>query len=151
MTRRKLSFVLALMLSTSIVHTVAAQERQQSSGARASSEEHHGSMGDADFDAFHDRLHPLQHDALPQNDFARIRRDARDLVLAGRRITRRDAPAALTSDSDVAKFCDEQARFADALKRFDRAAQRNDDRELKRSFSAVHDTFEELAYLVRRR
>lgn len=142
-----LTFAFALALTST---AGVAQQQQQATPQQQSShaEEAHGSMGDAAFDRFHDLLHPLQHDAVPQNDYARIRRDGRDLVLAGRRITNNVVPATV---ADTAKFCDEQARFELALKEFDRAARRKDDAELKRSFASVHDTFEELASLIRRR
>jgi cytochrome c556 len=120
----------------------------QEQGREQAFKERHEAFSNADFDRFHDILHPLQHEALPKNDFATIRREARRLVTAGRPLTRMAVPPGI---AETAKFCEEQARFTDALKRFDRAAQRKDDNALKRSYIQVHDTFEEMAHLLPRR
>lgn len=125
----------------------APQEQQQQRG-HADGGRSHGAFDNTDFDRFHDVLHPLQHDALPQNDYAAMRREARRLVSAGRVLTKGFVPAGVT---DTVKFCDEQARFADALKSFDRAAKGKDDALLKASFTRVHDTFEEMAHMLPRR
>lgn len=140
-----LSLLLATMPMSGIAH--AAQTHQQQT-QHAEEKGDHGAFNNADFDRFHDVLHPLQHDALPKNDFATIRREAKRLVAAGRPLTRGFVPAGVT---DSAKFCEEMANFADALKRFDRDAKRKDDEAMKRSYIRVHDTFEEMAHMLPRR
>ncbi len=149
MTLRTLTLSLALLTTINMSGIARAtplmqeQQRTHADGGRA-----HSAFNNTDFDRFHDILHPLQHEALPQNDMARIRREAKRLVTAGRPLTRMMIPLGV---EDTAKFCDEQARFADALKRFDRAAKRDDDTAMKRDYIAVHDTFEEMAHLLPRR
>jgi len=152
MTTRTLSFALLAATSLSgVAHatphfTPRAQEHQKA--VHADGGQAHSAFNNTDFDRFHDVLHPLQHDALPKNDFATIRREAKRLVAAGRPLTRGYVPAGVT---DTAKFCEELANFADALKRFDRDAKRKDDEAMKRSYIRVHDTFEEMAHLLPRR
>ena len=146
--RRTPSIALALALlvagaSATTFATVPVQEQQRGHAE----EKHHGAFNNTDFDRFHGVLHPLQHEALPKNDFQTIRREAKRLVAAGRPLTRMVIPVGIT---DTAKFCEEQARFTDALKQFDRAAKRNDDEALKRTYVRVHDTFEEMAHLLPR-
>lgn len=149
-----INFTLALSLAllttnatTAAAATPRAPQEQQQRG-HADGGHSHGAFNNTDFDRFHDVLHPLQHDALPQNDYAAMRREARRLVAAGRVLTKGFVPAGVT---DTVKFCDEQARFADALKSFDRAAKGKDDERLKASFTRVHDTFEEMAHMLPRR
>lgn len=153
MTRRTLILSLTLFAVVNFgsnarattLFTAGTQERQRehADGGRA-----HSAFNNPPFDRFHDILHPLQHEALPKNDFATIRREARRLVAAGRPLARMVIPLGI---EDTAKFCEEQARFDDALKRFDRDAKRSDDAALKRSYTLVHDTFEEMAHLLPRR
>jgi hypothetical protein len=152
-TRNTLSFALlaAASLSGGIAHATphfAPQTQEHQTGKHADGGKAHSAFNNAEFDRFHDILHPLQHEALPKNDFATIRREAKRLVAAGRPLTRGFVPAGVT---DTAKFCEELANFADALKRFDRDAKRKDDEAMKRSYIRVHDTFEEMAHLLPRR
>jgi hypothetical protein len=49
-------------------------------------------FGVKEYDAFHDLLHPLEHEAVPKNDFARIRSEAKELTRRGDAITRLGVP-----------------------------------------------------------
>lgn len=152
MKKRTLTLSLALLAATHLtgnpVATAKAKHLAQEQGREHAGQKRHGAFNNVDFDRFHDILHPLEHEALPKNDFATIRREARRLVTAGRPLTRMVIPLGV---EDTAKFCEEQARFSDALKRFDRDARKNDNAALKRSYTLVHDTFEEMAHLLPRR
>jgi hypothetical protein len=99
-----------------------------------------------EYELFHDVLHPLQDEALPQEDFRRIRMMASDIVTRGKAIVKLGVPEAPKAN---------RREFAKALKRFDKALARfkNDARtgsnnRLKESYTAVHDSFEKLADLV---
>jgi len=98
------------------------------------------------YDQFHAILHPLQHEALPQGDFQRIRSMANELVTRGKAIVMMEVP-------DAAK--DDRRKFAKKLKEFDKAlagfksdAKTGDNTKLKKSYIAVHDSFEKLADFV---
>jgi hypothetical protein len=99
-----------------------------------------------EYELFHDVLEPLQHEALPQSDFRRIRSMANELVSRGKAIVKLGVPEAPKSN---------RREFAKALRKFDKAlaklktrARKGSDTKLKKSFSAVHDSFEKLADLV---
>ncbi len=113
----------------------------------AEAQDKHG-FGVAAFDRFHDVLHPLQHEALPNNDFKTIRTQAATLARLGRPLVKMKAPHNIT---DRAKFTSEQKRFGRALRDYQQAAARDNDDELKTSYIAVHDSFEELAQLLPRK
>ena len=51
-----------------------------------------GGFGVKEYDAFHDVLHPLEHEALPKGDFARIRSQAKELTERGDAIVRLGVP-----------------------------------------------------------
>lgn len=99
-----------------------------------------------EYELFHDVLEPMQHGALPQGDFARIRSMANELVSRGRAIVKLGVPSA--PKVERRKFIAARTRFDKALARFKADAKRNDDTKLKKSFTAVHDSFEELADLA---
>ncbi len=105
------------------------------------------SFGVAAFDRFHEVLHPLQHDALPKGDYKTIRARAAKLVSLGKPLTNMAAPR---GTSDISLFKNKQKAFAKALSNFKRDARRGTDEQLKISYSAVHDSFEELVGLLPR-
>jgi hypothetical protein len=121
------------------------------SPARASSpartEDH---FGIKQYNEFHDVLHPLEHEALPARDFARIRSKAGELVRRGRAIVRFGVPKNLEA-KQAYEFRKELRKFSKALSLFDRAAKRDKDTQLESSFSAVHDSFEMLVGMLPRK
>lgn len=102
-----------------------------------------------EYDEFHKVLHPLEHEALPKNDFATIRARAGELVTLGQAITKLGVPRATKRD-DVEEFKKELKKFRSALTRFRSAAKSGTDEQLKTSYSAVHDSFEMLAAMLPR-
>ena len=99
---------------------------------------------------FHDLLHPLQHEALPQKDFARFRSNATKLVRRGQAIVRVGAPRGTAKDK-IAEFRKELRKFDAALKTFRKAARNGTDAEVEASFSSVHDSFEMLVGMLPRK
>jgi hypothetical protein len=102
-----------------------------------------------EYEEFHDVLHPLQHEALPNGDFKRIRAEANELVKRGEAILKLGVPAGVT-EQNVKEFREELKRFGDALAKFKTDADTGTDAQLKESYSAVHDSFEMLAALLPR-
>ena len=98
---------------------------------------------------FHDVLHPLQHEALPKRDFARIRSKASEFVKLGESIVKLGVPKG-TAVEKTAEFKKELAKFNTALKQFKKHAKNGSDAQLEASFSGVHDSFEMLAGMLPR-
>ena len=99
-----------------------------------------------EYENFHDVLHPLEHEALPQGDFARIRSKATELVKLGKAIVKLGVPPA--PKASRREFAKARSEFDRALARFKIDAKTGSDSRLKQSYSAVHDSFEKLADLV---
>jgi hypothetical protein len=107
-------------------------------------------FGVKEYDAFHDLLHPLEHEAVPKNDFARIRSEAKELTRRGDAITRLGVPKGIKA-GQVEEFKKHLNDFAAALVKFSADAESGTDADLKTSFAAVHDLFEELAHSLPRK
>ena len=101
------------------------------------------------YDDFHHVLHPLEHEALPKNDFATIRGRASELVKLGEGITKLGVPPG-TKAENRDEFKKELKKFKDALAKFRKASKSGSNDELKTTFSAVHDSFEMLAGMLPR-
>lgn len=102
------------------------------------------------YDEFHEVLHPLEHEALPNNDFGRIRKQSATLIKHGREIVKVGVPDGTASDKQ-AEFKKELAKFNSALNKFRTHARRGSNAQLKTSYSAVHDSFEMLAAMLPRK
>jgi hypothetical protein len=103
-----------------------------------------------EYNVFHDLLHPLEHEAVPEKDFQRIRSNAAELVKRGEAIVRAGIPRG-TAERYVADFRKELKKFKAALKRLRKDAKRGTDTQLEASFSDVHDSFEMLAGMLPRK
>lgn len=108
------------------------------------------SFGFKEYDAFHDVLHPLEHEALPKGDFAKIRSDAKELIKHGDAIVKLGVPRG-TRAENVEEFKKQLDEFAKALVKFGADAESGTDADLKASYSSVHDLFEELARMLPRK
>lgn len=101
------------------------------------------------YEEFHDVLHPLEHEALPNNDFGRIRKQSATLIKHGREIVKVGVPNGTAAEKQ-AEFRKELAKFSSALNKFRTHARRGSNSQLKTSYSAVHDSFEMLAAMLPR-
>lgn len=97
-----------------------------------------------EYEQFHDVLHPLEHEALPQKDYRRIRNHAKELVRLGNAILKLGVPQISRVPEEMEK---ELKEFRKALSRFDRDANVGSNARLHKSYSVVHDSFEKLARL----
>lgn len=136
-----------------VVFTVFATASFPNSFAGTTSlQEDHGKkhgFGVKQYDAFHDVLHPLQHEALPKNDFQTIRAKSSELAKHGKAIVKLGVPRR-TSAENRPEFSRELKKFSAALTKFRNDARRGTDDQLKGSYNAVHDSFEMLAALLPR-
>lgn len=103
-----------------------------------------------EYEEFHRVLHVLQHEALPQKDFQRIRANAGELVKHGEAIVKLGVPSG-TAAKNVEEFRKELKKFDDALVKFREHAKAGTDQQLEGSFSSVHDSFEVLAGMLPRK
>lgn len=103
-----------------------------------------------EYDRFHDVLRPLQHEALPNKDFQRIRSNAAELIKLGKAIVKVGVPSGIAK-TNVEKFRLELTKFKKALNKFSQEAKAGSDSRLETSFSAVHDSFELLAEMLPRK
>jgi hypothetical protein len=118
----------------------------------SASAQHHGNkhgLSVQQYEDFHDVLHPLEHEALPKGDFARIRSQAALLAKRGNAIVKLGVPGGV-SDANREAFATELNKFKEALAKFKSDAKESTDEQLKMSYSAVHDSFEMLAGMLPR-
>lgn len=101
------------------------------------------------YEQFHDVLHPLEHEALPNKDFRRIRNKAPELIRRGKAIVAVGVPAG-TKEERKAEFATELKKFDKALSKLRTDARKGSNTKLKASYSAVHDSFEMLAAMLPR-
>jgi hypothetical protein len=101
------------------------------------------------YDDFHDILHHLQHEALPNKDFKEIRAKSALLTRHGRAIVKLGVPRG-TSKENRAEFMKELNKFNKALTKYRSDARHGTDTQLEASYSAVHDSFEMLAAMLPR-
>ncbi|HKO59948.1 MAG TPA: hypothetical protein VJV03_02210, partial [Pyrinomonadaceae bacterium] len=101
------------------------------------------------YEEFHDVLHPLEHEALPNKDYRRIRSQSGELVKRGKAIIKTGVPDALTGDKR-SEFVLEMSTFNAALNQLKTVARRGSNSKLARSYSAVHDSFEKLMHMLPR-
>ena len=106
-----------------------------------------GGFGVKEYDAFHDVLHPLEHEALPKGDFARIRAQAKELTKRGEAIVKLGVPNGIKAEK-TEQFKKQLDEFSKALVKFSADAESGADADLKTSYSAVHDLFEDLAHML---
>lgn len=100
-----------------------------------------------EYKEFHDVLHPLEHEALPNNDFKTIRAKAPELLKLGEAILNLGVPRGVEA-KHTNDFKEWLQRFGAALREFKRDARDGTDERLKTSYSAVHDSFEMLAGML---
>jgi hypothetical protein len=103
-----------------------------------------------EYDEFHRVLHPLEHEALPKNDMATIRRRSSELIKLGEAIVKLGVPSGTKSEY-VEDFKKELEKFKEALTKYGTDAESGSDTDLKKSYTAVHDSFEELAGMLPRK
>jgi hypothetical protein len=99
------------------------------------------------YEDFHRVLHPLEHEAIPRKDYAKIRMRANELIELGNAIVILGVPAGTKSDV-VEQFKAELSKFRGALASFGEAAKNGKDEQVKDTFGAVHDSFEMLASML---
>jgi hypothetical protein len=114
--------------------------------SKANADPQHGIVR-KEYEQFHEVLHPLEHEALPQKDFGRIRSKANELVRLGKAIIK--VGVARGSSPAHKEFAKELKKFGKSLARFKADAKSGTDEQLRVSYSAVHDSFEILLSMGR--
>jgi hypothetical protein len=106
-------------------------------------------FGVKEYDDFHSVLHHLQHEALPKNDLTTIRNRAEELVKLGDAIVKLGVPKEVKTEK-LEGFKKELANFSKVLAKYGADAKSGSDADLKKSYEAVHESFEELAEMLPR-
>ena len=137
--RKKLSFTWLLTTALCLIFATGSSTTVRAIGEHFSVKE---------YNEFHDVLHPLQHEALPNRDFKMIRAKAGELTSRGDAIVKLGV---LGKVSDAVEFEKELKNFANALEKFKTDAANATDVTLEESYLAVHDSFEMLASMLPRK
>jgi len=146
---KRFTFIALLLVSFIAGSSLSALAQEQQSEVKKHDEDSaKHSFGVAEFDRFHDILHPLQHEALPNNDFKLIREKATELIAAGHALANHGTPDSVKQAADYEAGL---KKFRSALKQYTRDAESGTDEQLRKSYTAVHDTFEELVDLLPRK
>lgn len=140
MTKRTIQSALFILTAIIILSCTALV-----SPARGGVDDHGLSV--KEYEDFHKVLEPLQHEALPRNDFKQIRTKARELVKLGEAIQNLGVPRGV-EEKNSGEFREGLSKFGEALSQFKRDARDGTDEQLKTSYSAVHDSFEMLAAIL---
>ncbi len=107
-------------------------------------------IGIKEYDDFHEVLHTLEHEAMPKKDYDNIRNQAAELVKRGYAIVKLDVPTS-QQPANVEEFKRELEKFQESLKTFAKAADKGTNQQVGETFSVVHDSFETLAGMLRRK
>ena len=149
MKRFRNGFVIALpALLLSIAFLFSAISSNAVTQHKGQHENKHGLSVKA-YEDFHSVLHPLQHEALPNKDFGRIRAQSSLLVKRGKALVKLGVPKG-TSAEHKEGFGKGLMKFNEALAKFKADAKKGTDEQLAASYSAVHDSFEMLAEMLPR-
>jgi hypothetical protein len=142
-------FAFATICSTAYLSstgTTAATSPQEGHGKGHGKK--HG-MSVKEYDAFHDVLRILQHEALPAKDFAKIRSESSLLIKLGKKLVKLGVPKGV-KDEHKDEFAKGITKFNEALAKYKTDAKKGTDEQLSASYLAVHDTFEILADMLPR-
>lgn len=107
-------------------------------------------VGIKEYDDFHEVLHQLQHEALPKKDYEQIRGHASELVRRGYAVVKLNVPTSQQPEN-VEDFKRELEKFQASLKTFAIAADKGTNQQVTETFEAVHDSYETLAGMLRRK
>jgi hypothetical protein len=145
--RSRLLVVLTFAFFTSMVLSPGSS-LTSAGGLQEDHGKKHG-FGVRQYENFHEVLHPLQHEALPNKNYKELRAKSALLSSRGRAIVRLGIPRG-TSKENRAEFSRELTKFTRALTKYRADARRGSDAQLEASYSAVHDSFEMLAAMLPR-
>lgn len=146
---KRIGLVVVLVVASAAAVSLSSAWTTVARGSQESHEKKH-EFGVKQYEAFHDVLHPLQHEALPGKDFRRIRAKSALLASRGNAIVRLGVPHGVT-ETNKQEFAVQLNKFKQGIARFKVDAKKGTDAELEASFSAVHDSFEMLAANLPRR
>ena len=130
---------MGMMMLTLFVSTTYAQEKAAGKSRNAK-----GSVV-KEVDSFHELLHPIVHDAYPNNDFGSIRKAIPGLIRSARLIENAKLLKELSTKRNT--YRKESKKLVRPLKDLDGEIML--DERPGRLFSEMHDTFENIMQIVR--
>ena len=110
-------------------------------------QEHMQVGGFKELRAFHDVLHPLVHESLPDNDFTTIKKSLDTLLTRATALQKGKLPKELAVRKE--EFDRKSGELVMLLKEMVAMKDTVHDAMLEKQFNAMHETFEELAGLMR--
>lgn len=100
-----------------------------------------------ELDEFHELLHPLVHEAMPNKDFAAVRKALLGLVDAANAMKKAKLPKGLTAKKDSYKK--ESGKLVREIIELNKMKDKFSDKKLENKFMEMHDTFENIMGMVR--
>jgi hypothetical protein len=96
-------------------------------------------------DSFHELLHPLVHEAYPNNDFASIRKALPGLITSAAALNKARLPKELSEKKEA--YGRESKKLMKQLKQLN--GKKMPDEQFGKLFAEMHDTFENIMEIVR--
>jgi hypothetical protein len=141
----KSTFVLAIVLAVVLGPLAAPEVMAQPKSSNPAADEH--AVPVKELNEFHDALHPLVHDSMPKGDLNAVR--AKLDLLQKRAVAVQKAPIPKEFASRSKEYDRLSAQLTKQVNEL-KALKRPEDREaFTKTFDAMHETYEELAGLVR--
>jgi hypothetical protein len=141
-----------MKLFTQIVIILALASAPLSLYAQEQAKDQEHAHGEAtpsvpELDKFHEILHPLVHDAYPNNDFAAIKKALPKLVKSATAMTKVSLPKELAASR--ADYKKASKKLVQQLRSLEKSKTRLADKEFGEQFMEMHDTFEGIMGMVR--
>ncbi|MBM2840245.1 MAG: hypothetical protein HW412_773 [Bacteroidetes bacterium] len=134
-----------LLLALAVSITASFSQEKEEAKAEHKKGEH--GLALKELTAFHDILHPLVHEALPNSDFATIRKGIDELLEKAMVIQQAKLPKKLLGRSK--EFKKKAAELAKELQEMSETKDKVDDATIEKQFNEMHDTFESLAEIIK--
>jgi hypothetical protein len=141
---RHLSILLSLtIISASLALTQEATKEEQKKEPKKA--EHGFAL--KELTAFHDELHPLVHEALPNGDFDAIRKGTDELLERAMALEKATLPKKFKGRSK--EFEKKAGELVQLLQDMSDTKDKVDDATIEKQFNDVHDMFETLAEILK--
>jgi NTP pyrophosphatase (non-canonical NTP hydrolase) len=139
--------VLGVMVFASFSLAMAQEELKpiQLDAPKQEESKHHFAL--KELDAFHETLHPLVHEALPEGNFDAIRENLNLLLEQAEAIRKAELPNTFSKKQE--SFNEESAKLVSQLKAMADMKDADNTAELEKAFDEMHEQFEKLAGMLR--
>jgi predicted nucleic acid-binding Zn-ribbon protein len=136
--------LIALSALSFLVAYSTGYAQEKSKDTTRAKVEHH--FGIKELDGFHETLHPLVHESLPDGDYETIRARIGDLQEGAMAIEKAKLPKKFASRKK--EFQQQSKVLVDQLTELNEIKDKLDDDTFAKMFNEMHETFEQLAGLL---